>query len=245
MSTQLSININKFALIRNSRDENRPNLLDIAHRCIQYGGGGITVHPRPDQRHIRYSDLTPLSQLTKAYESVEFNIEGYPSDQFLKKIFQVKPDQVTFVPDPPDALTSSFGWNLKQFKGELSDLCNECQKLGIRSSLFISPELKDLDLLHEIKPDRVELYTYDYAHHFSVNKEQAISPYKEVIDSLSKYSYIGINAGHDLNQDNLAYFLDEIPVIKEVSIGHALVCESIFDGLEHTIKTYSRLCYGK
>jgi pyridoxine 5-phosphate synthase len=242
MNTKLSININKFALIRNARDENMPNINVIAQQCINYGIQGITVHPRPDERHVKYSDLQPLRKLTLENNEIEFNIEGYPSDIFLNHVYNVKPDQLTLVPDPPEALTSSFGWDLEQHRSFLIDICNDCRKRGIRSSLFISPDIKGLELLNEIKPDRVELYTYDYAHQYSGNKVTAIEPFKTVVRFLNENCNVEINAGHDLNQDNLAFLLKELECIKEVSIGHALVCDAIQDGLEKTVKSYVSLC---
>ncbi|RAP35079.1 pyridoxine 5'-phosphate synthase [Candidatus Marinamargulisbacteria bacterium SCGC AAA071-K20] len=241
MATRLSINVNKFALIRNSRGENMPDLLDISRKCIEYGSKGITVHPRPDERHVRYSDLEPLRKLTSEYEDIEFNIEGYPSDDFLKKVVEVKPDQVTFVPDPPDALTSSFGWDLEVNKMFLTKICRECRENDIRSSLFISPELKGLEYLNHIGADRVELYTYDYARYYKIDPASAITPYKQVVDYLKANCNVSINAGHDLSQENLAYLLSELKFIDEVSIGHALVCDSLIDGLEKTVTSYSDL----
>ena len=240
--TSLSINVNKFALIRNARGTNMPNLVDISKKCIEYGADGITVHPRPDERHVKFSDLEELKNLTDNYEKIEFNIEGYPSDNFIKRIIDVSPDQVTLVPDPPEALTSSFGWNCEENKNFLTDVINKFRENDIRVSIFINPSSETLSKLHTIKPDRVELYTYDYAKNFNENKESAIKPYLEVTNYLKKeFPHISLNAGHDLNLHNLGYILENISEIKEVSIGHALVCDSIDFGLKQTIAKYNIL----
>ena len=240
--TALSINVNKFALIRNARGADLPNLVDISKNCIEYGADGITVHPRPDERHVKFSDLEELKNLTDNYEKIEFNIEGYPSDDFIKRIIDLSPDQVTLVPDPPEALTSSFGWNCKENKNFLTDVINKFRENDIRVSIFINPSSETLSKLHTIKPDRVELYTYDYAKNFNENKESAIKPYLEVTNYLKKeFPHISLNAGHDLNLHNLGYILENISEIKEVSIGHALVCDSIDFGLKQTIAKYNIL----
>ena len=240
--TALSINVNKFALIRNARGADLPNLVNISKKCIEYGADGITVHPRPDERHVKFSDLEELKNLTDNYEKIEFNIEGYPSDDFIKRIIDVSPDQVTLVPDPPEALTSSFGWNCKENKNFLTDVINKFRENDIRVSIFINPSSETLSNLNTIKPDRVELYTYDYAKNFNENKESAIKPYLEVTNYLKKeFPHISLNAGHDLNLHNLGYILENISEIKEVSIGHALVCDSIDFGLKQTIAKYNLL----
>ena len=240
--TALSINVNKFALIRNARGADLPNLVNISKKCIEYGADGITVHPRPDERHVKFSDLEELKNLTDNYEKIEFNIEGYPSDDFIKRIIDVSPDQVTLVPDPPEALTSSFGWNCKENKNFLTDVINKFRENDIRVSIFINPSSETLSNLNTIKPDRVELYTYDYAKNFNENKESAIKPYLEVTNYLKKeFPHISLNAGHDLNLHNLGYILENISEIKEVSIGHALVCDSIDFGLKQTIAKYKTL----
>lgn len=240
--TQLSVNVNKFALIRNSRDADKPNLVEICKKCIQYGADGITVHPRPDERHAKFSDLKDIKKLTKQSNNIEFNIEGYPSDFFINKVNEVQPDQVTLVPDPPDAITSSFGWDCNKDKALLKSVVKDFQKNNIRVSLFISPLINTLENLCDIKPNRVELYTYDYAHLFFKNKLKSIEPYKEVVNFITNNSpEISFNAGHDLNLDNLDFFLKEIPETKEVSIGHALVIDAFKFGLEETIKKYSKI----
>ena len=240
--TALSINVNKFALIRNARGADMPNLVDISKKCIEYGADGITVHPRPDERHVKFSDLQELKNLTNNYEQIEFNIEGYPSDDFIKRVIDVLPDQVTLVPDPPEALTSSFGWDCEVNKNFLTEVINKFRDKNIRVSIFINPSSKTLSNLQSIRPDRVELYTYDYAKNYKQNKNSAIKNYLEVTDYLKReFPQISLNAGHDLNLDNLDYILENIPAIKEVSIGHALVCDSIDFGLKQTIEKYKNI----
>ena len=244
--TALSINVNKFALIRNARGADMPNLVDISKKCIEYGADGITVHPRPDERHVKFSDLQELKNLTSNYEQIEFNIEGYPSDDFIKRVIDVSPDQVTLVPDPPEALTSSFGWDCEVNKNFLTEVINKFRDKDIRVSIFINPSSKTLSNLETIRPDRVELYTYDYAKNYKQHKNSAIKNYLEVTDYLKReFPQISLNAGHDLNLDNLDYILENIPAIKEVSIGHALVCDSIDFGLKETIKKYKRITQQK
>ena len=240
--TALSINVNKFALIRNARGADMPNLVDISKKCIKYGADGITVHPRPDERHVKFSDLQELKNLTNDYEQIEFNIEGYPSDDFIKRVIDVLPDQVTLVPDPPEALTSSFGWDCEKNKNFLTEIINKLRDNNIRVSIFINPSSKTLSNLETIKPDRVELYTYDYAKNYNENKNSAIKSYLEVTSYLkNEFPNISLNAGHDLNLNNLDFILHNIPEIKEVSIGHALVCDSIDFGLKETIEKYKNI----
>ena len=237
--TALSVNINKFALVRNARGANMPNIINISEKCLQYGADGITVHPRPDERHAKFSDLEPLKNLISKYKNKEFNIEGYPSDNFIKKVINVKPNQVTLVPDPPGALTSSFGWDCEKNKTFLTEVVQKFQTNNIRVSLFINPSIKTLENLEIISPSRVELYTYDYAYDFSKNKSEAIKSYIEVSSYLkNRFPQIELNAGHDLNLENLEFFLKSINNIKEVSIGHALICDTFEFGLEKTIKKY-------
>ena len=240
--TSLSVNVNKFALIRNARDADMPNLSNISKKCIKYGADGITVHPRPDERHAKFSDLEILKKLTNEFEKIEFNIEGYPSSDFIQKVNEVLPDQVTLVPDPPDALTSSFGWDCEKNRDFLSEVIKKFKDNNIRVSIFINPSIKTLSNLDNIKPDRVELYTYDYAKNYLNDKILAIAPYIEVAKYLEKeFPNIELNAGHDLNLDNLDFILKKIPAIKEVSIGHALVCDSIDFGLKETIEKYKKI----
>ena len=240
--THLSINVNKFALLRNARGADLPNLSNISMKCIEYGANGITVHPRPDERHAKFSDLEILKNITSEYEKVEFNIEGYPSNDFIKRVIDVVPDQVTLVPDPPEALTSSFGWDCENNKDFLSEVIKKFRDKNIRVSIFINPSIKTLSNLNLIKPDRVELYTYDYAKNYHYNKVLAIGPYIEVTKYLEKeFPQIELNAGHDLNLDNLDFILKNIPEIKEVSIGHALVCDTIDFGLQETVNKYKKI----
>ena len=237
--TALSVNINKFALVRNARGSNMPDIINISEKCLKYGADGITLHPRPDERHAKFSDLAPLQYLVSKYEKKEFNIEGYPSKNFIEKVINVNPDQVTLVPDPPGALTSSFGWDCEKNKSFLTDVIKEFHNNNIRVSLFINPSIKTLENLDIISTDRVELYTYDYAHNYSKNKSEAIKSYVEVVRFIvNEFPKIEFNAGHDLNLENLDYFLKSINNIKEVSIGHALICDTFEFGLEKTIKKY-------
>ena len=240
--TALSVNVNKFALIRNARGANIPDLIDISKKCLDYGADGITVHPRPDERHAKFSDLMPLKNLLSKYDNKEFNIEGYPSNNFVNKVLEIKPDQVTLVPDPPGALTSSFGWNCNENKDFLKEVISKFRTSNIRVSIFVNPSIETLDNLEEIKTDRVELYTYDFAHYFDDNKNKSIEPYVEVVNYLNKeFPTVELNAGHDLNLKNLEFFLEKIANIKEVSIGHALICDTLEFGLKETIKKYLSL----
>ena len=235
----LSVNINKFALLRNSRGTNHPDLVEVAKKCIDYGAQGITLHPRPDERHAKFSDLPIISKLVSDYSNVEFNIEGYPSERFVNEVNKIKPDQVTLVPDPPGALTSSFGWDCLKYKTLLIDVVKDFQQKNIRVSLFVNPSIESLINLNEILPDRVELYTFDFAKNFVFDQENAIKPYLEVTQFLQEnIPSISLNAGHDLNLKNLNYLLTKIPSIKEVSIGHALVCDAFEYGLKDTIQKY-------
>ena len=237
--TALSVNVNKFALIRNSRDTNHPDLLKICEKILNLGVDGITVHPRPDERHTKFSDIEPIKNIVKKFKNAEFNIEGYPSESFIKKIIEIKPDQATLVPDPPDVLTSSFGWDCSTHREFLYNIVKSLQNNNIRVSLFISPSLNTLENLEYILPDRIELYTFDFAKNYTSNKEESILPYLKIVDFIDEHCpTIDINAGHDLSLDNLSFFLSKIPSIKEVSIGHAIVCDAIEFGIEKTIKKY-------
>ena len=240
--TLLSVNVNKFALIRNARGADNPNLVKIADLCIKYGANGITLHPRPDERHAKYSDLPIISKLVQSYQNIEFNIEWYPSDKFINEVNKVKPNQVTLVPDPPGAITSSFGWDCHENKKFLKKIVKNFQNNNIRVSLFVNPSIETLENLSEIMPDRVELYTYDYAKNYNNDKILAITPYIELTKYLEKeFPNIELNAGHDLNLDNLDFILKKIPGIKEVSIGHALVCDTINFGLQETVNKYKQI----
>jgi len=236
--THLSININKFATLRNARGGNLPDILEAAKNCVSYGAQGITVHPRPDERHIRQTDIYDLSrELT-----VEFNIEGYPSEEFLSMIEIVKPTQCTLVPDPPDVLTSNAGWDTCANCEFLENIVLRLKDAGVRTSLFVEPELAMIEGAKRIGTDRVELYTEEYAQHFETDKKEAISPYIEAARCANELG-MGINAGHDLNLQNLTYFKDNIDGLLEVSIGHALICDAIYLGLQNTINAY-QACLG-
>lgn len=233
--TKLSVNINKIALIRNSRGGNMPNLPKIALDIESFGAEGITVHPRPDQRHIRYQDLFELKPILKT----EFNIEGYPSENFIETVIRVKPAQVTLVPDPPEALTSNNGWDTKSNLKFLKEIIKRFKDNGIRTSIFVNPDLEMVKYAKETNTNRIELYTEAYAANYTFNRETAIEPY--VIAANEAFNLnLGINAGHDLNLDNLNYFKNNIKGLLEVSIGHALVCDSLYFGLQNTIRSYLR-----
>ena len=233
--TKLSVNINKIALLRNSRGGNLPDLLKAAQDCVRFGAQGITVHPRPDERHIRYQDTKDLKPIL----NVEFNMEGYPSEQFLSLVADVKPDQVTLVPDAPDALTSNAGWDTINNKAFLKKVIDSLKKQGIRTSIFIDTDLDMIEGAAAVGTDRIELYTEAYAKNYKNNPEEAIDAYHKAAHRAHKYA-LGINAGHDLNLDNLAYFHKNIPHLLEVSIGHALISDALYLGLENTIQLYLR-----
>ena len=231
--TRLSVNINKIATLRNARGEDYPNLLKTAQDIISYGAQGITIHPRPDERHIRYSDAFNL----KENISTELNIEGNPSKKFIDLVTDIKPEQVTLVPDSEDAITSSAGWDTINNFSFLNDIVEEFHSNSIRVSVFIDPDLDMLIGAKKINADRVELFTGPYAKEYNIDKIKAIENYircSEVADEIN----LDLNAGHDLNQDNLEFFIQSIKNIKEVSIGHALITESLYTGLESTIKSY-------
>ncbi len=234
---RLSVNINKFATLRNARGGNNPDIIQVAKDCERYGAQGITVHPRPDERHIRYDDVRQL----KGIVTTEFNIEGYPSQEFIDLVLEASPAQVTLVPDPPDVLTSNAGWDTITHQGHLSDIISTFQNAGIRTSIFLDPEVKYVEAAARTGTNRVELYTESYATGFSRNKEEAIRPFTETARAINDAG-IELNAGHDLDLNNLAYFATNIPGLKEVSIGHALVCDALYLGLENTIQLYLKAC---
>lgn len=231
--TKLSVNINKVALIRNARGGNLPDLVQFARDCEEFGAQGITVHPRPDQRHVRYSDIAPLKSVVKT----ELNMEGYPSPEFLALIRANKPDQCTLVPDPPGVLTSNAGWDIKKHKDFLIDVIQEIKGLGVRTSLFTEADEKACEQAADVATDRIELYTGPYAERFSVNREDAILPYIKAAAAANQAG-LGVNAGHDLNLDNLRYFAENIPGLLEVSIGHALISDALYYGIKNTILLY-------
>jgi pyridoxine 5-phosphate synthase len=233
--TKLSVNINKIATLRNARGGNLPDLLKAAIDCERFGAQGITVHPRPDERHIRYSDVYDLKPIVTA----EFNIEGYPNEKFIELVLAVKPEQVTLVPDPPGALTSNAGWDTIRNKDFLSEVVSAFQKAGIRTSIFIETKPEMIRNAVKTGTDRIELYTESYAKNFPVDKETAIQPFREAAILAGELG-LGLNAGHDLNLDNLRYFHDMIPGLLEVSIGHALICDALYLGLENSIQLYRR-----
>lgn len=231
--TRLSVNINKFATLRNARGGNNPNIVQIAIDCELFGAQGITVHPRPDERHITKKDTYELREVV----TTEFNIEGYPDDRFMKILSDVKPAQATLVPDSPEVLTSNAGWNTIDKSAFLKEIITEIKNQGIRTSLFLDPDPEMVEGAKEIGADRIELYTESYASNYAVDKAKAIMPYKETALMAQKLG-IEVNAGHDLDLNNLECLIQEIPFIKEVSIGHALVCDALYYGLENTIQMY-------
>jgi pyridoxine 5-phosphate synthase len=233
--TKLSVNINKIATLRNARGGNIPDVVKAAVACEKYGADGITVHPRPDERHIRYNDVYELKKVL----TTEFNIEGYPSEKFLKLVEDVLPTQVTLVPDPPDVLTSNAGWDTVKHFSFLKDIISRLQEKEIRVSIFIETDLKMIEKAKDCSTNRVELYTESYAKNYSFNKEKAIAPYIQAAE-FAKQIGLELNAGHDLNLDNLKYFNEQIPYLKEVSIGHALISDALYYGLENTIQMYQR-----
>ncbi|MEM6735733.1 MAG: pyridoxine 5'-phosphate synthase [Bacteroidota bacterium] len=234
--TQLSVNINKVATLRNARGGNNPDLIQVAKDCERFGALGITVHPRPDQRHITEKDVYDLKEVV----TTEFNIEGYPNDRFIQMIEEIRPAQATLVPDPPDVLTSNAGWNTVKHESTLKDIISQIKSWGVRTSIFVEPEKQIMDGAKKCGTDRVELYTERYATCFSKNKNEAIKPYKESAQYASSIG-LEINAGHDLDLNNLKFLKESIPFIKEVSVGHALICDALYYGLENTIQMYARL----
>ncbi|MDM8158837.1 pyridoxine 5'-phosphate synthase [Labilibaculum sp. K2S] len=233
--TRLSVNINKIATIRNARGGNTPNVCKVALDCERFGAEGITVHPRPDERHIRYQDVRDLESLV----TTEFNIEGYPTRDFIDLVVKAKPAQVTLVPDPPEALTSNAGWDTVKNRDVLIEIIKEFKAAGIRTSIFVDTDLANIEGAVATGTDRIELYTEPYATDYPKNKEEAIRPF---VIAAKKAHELGleINAGHDLSLENLKYFNDNIPNLTEVSIGHALISDSLYYGLENTIQMYLR-----
>ena len=235
--TRLSVNINKVALIRNSRGANYPDLVQVAKDCEKFGAQGITIHPRPDQRHARYEDVAALKRVVKT----ELNIEGNPIPKFLKIVHQNKPDQCTLVPDAPDALTSDAGWDTIKHKKFLIEVIGQLKEAGIRTSIFIDPVEKMIEGAKEVGTDRIEFYTGPYAHHFSKTRRKAVDPFTRCA-KLAHSFRLGINAGHDLNLKNLSYFIKNVPYVEEVSIGHALITDALYMGLEQSIRRYVEKC---
>ena len=233
--TKLSVNINKIATLRNARGGNIPDVIKAALDCERFGAQGITVHPRPDERHIRYTDVLEL----KPVLTTEFNIEGYPNRRFIELATKVKPAQVTMVPDPPHVLTSNAGWDTIKHKHMLRDIIREFHSHGIRTSIFIETDPTMIENAGDTETDRVELYTESYASQFPKNPEAAVKPFVEAA-KVAVANDLEINAGHDLNLDNLTWFVKNIPGLLEVSIGHALISDSLYFGLENTIQLYLR-----
>ena len=237
--TKLSVNINKIATIRNARGGNIPDVVQVAIDCEKFGADGITVHPRPDGRHIRYEDVRNLrDKLT-----VEFNIEGNPTSQFIRLVLETKPHQATLVPDAASALTSDAGWNTIIHQDFLKDIVKELKHSGIRTSVFVDADLHMIEAAAKTGAERIELYTGPYAHHYPKNKDTAIHSFHEAA-KLAKTIGLGINAGHDLSLENLGFFIGQIPFIDEVSIGHALISDALYFGLEKTINMYQKLVSG-
>ncbi|TGE05286.1 pyridoxine 5'-phosphate synthase [Hymenobacter fodinae] len=237
--TKLSVNINKIATLRNARGHNRPDLLQAARDCERFGAQGITVHPRPDERHIRYQDVRDL----KAVVTTEFNIEGNPTPDFLDLVREVRPEQVTLVPDAPDAITSNAGWDTIRNQEYLQGVVRDLKELGCRVSIFLDPDLEMVRAAATTGTDRIELYTEDYARQYSQDPAAAIRSYRAAAE-LAQELGLGLNAGHDLDLDNLAYLHQNLPGLAEVSIGHALICDALYLGLENTIQLYRRQLTG-
>ena len=231
--TQLSVNVNKIATLRNARGGNVPDLVRVALDCERFGAQGITVHPRPDERHIRYQDVYDLKQVL----TTEFNIEGNPIPSFMELVGRVRPHQVTLVPDAPDALTSSAGWDVVQHRSFLTDILGQLKEWGIRTSIFVGTDLRNLEEAAAIGTDRVELYTEPYAALYAEDRERAIAPFVRAAEHALSLG-LELNAGHDLSLENLAFFSSSIPGLSEVSIGHALISDALYLGLEETIRRY-------
>jgi pyridoxine 5-phosphate synthase len=236
---KLSVNINKAATLRNARGGNIPDVLKIAQNCESFGAQGITVHPRPDERHIRYSDVYALRPLIRT----ELNIEGYPIQPFIDLVLKVKPNQVTLVPDAPDAITSNAGWKVKKHFDFLNELTDMFKEHGIRSSIFVGTNAEDIEWAAKTGTDRIELYTEPYASMYGMDKEAAAAPFVEAAE-LAKKLGLGINAGHDLSLENLSFFARKIHWLEDVSIGHALISDALYYGLEKTIAMY-KACLNK
>lgn len=231
--TKLSVNINKVATIRNARGANNPDVLKVAKDCEFFGAQGITVHPRPDERHIRYKDVRDIKPLVKT----ELNIEGNPIDRYIDLVLEVKPTQVTLVPDADDQLTSNHGWDTTAHKAFLTDVIGRFKEAGIRTSIFVDPVCRMVEGAKECGTDRVELYTEPYASGYAADRDEAIKPFVEAALAARELG-LGLNAGHDLSLENLTFFHRNIPWLDEVSIGHALICDALYMGLDNTIKAY-------
>jgi len=234
--TKLSVNINKIATIRNARGGVSPSVLEAAINCQKFGADGITIHPRPDERHITRKDVYAIKPII----TTEYNIEGYPSEDFIKMVLEINPAQVTLVPDGADVITSCAGWDTIKFQNYLKEIIAEFKQHGIRASIFVDPKIEMIEEAAACGTDRIELYTEDYATNYAEDKEKAIAPYVEAAKKATELG-IGINAGHDLSLENLEYFAKHIPNLAEVSIGHALISDALYLGLENAIQMYKRL----
>ena len=235
MKTKLSVNINKIATLRNARGHQVPDVILWAQEIERFGADGITVHPRPDERHITRNDVFALKKVV----TTEFNIEGYPTPDFMRLVEAVRPEQVTLVPDAPDAITSNAGWDTVAHRSMLIDVLTQLKSLGIRTSVFLEPDEKQIDDVLHVSPDRIELYTESYARGFSDDRESAIKPFINTAKRASEAG-LGVNAGHDLSLENLSYFAQHVPGLLEVSIGHALVSDALRYGMENTVRLYQR-----
>lgn len=231
--TKLSVNINKIATLRNARGGNVPNVVETAINCEKFGAQGITVHPRPDERHIRYNDVRDLKRIV----STEFNIEGYPNESFINLVLEIKPQQVTLVPDPPEAITSNSGWDTITHCSFLTEVVARFKEHGIRTSIFIGTDIELIEAAALCKTDRVELYTEPYSTNYPIDREKAVAPFARAAEAATKAG-LGLNAGHDLDLNNLKFLIERIPQIDEVSIGHALISDALYLGLETTIQRY-------
>lgn len=231
--TRLSVNINKVATLRNARGENVPDVIKFATDCENFGAQGITVHPRPDERHITRRDV----ELLKDVVTTEFNIEGYPDERFMEIVAEVRPAQATLVPDAPGVLTSSAGWNVIDNLEFLKDIVSRLKEMGVRTSIFVDPDIRQIEAAAETGADRVELYTKPYADNYHTKREAAVKPYIQASEAAARCG-LGVNAGHDLNSENLRYFATSLPKLDEVSIGHAIISEALYLGIEATIRLY-------
>lgn len=236
MNTKLSVNVNKIATLRNARGGDVPNVVQVAIDCERFGADGITVHPRPDERHITTEDVYNLSGAV----TTEFNIEGYPDERYMKLIADTKPAQATLVPDPPHVLTSKAGWDTKKNEGLLTDLAQQFKEMGVRSSIFVDTNPVNIEYAAKCGVDRIELYTGPYAEMYPTDKNAAVAPYVKAAE-LAVELGLGLNAGHDLSLDNLKFFNEKIVGLEEVSIGHALIADALYLGLENTVQMYKRL----
>ena len=234
--TKLSVNINKIATIRNARGGESPNVVEAAINCQKFGADGITIHPRPDQRHVTRQDVYGIKPII----NTEYNIEGFPSEDFINMVLEVNPEQVTLVPDGPNVITSCAGWDTIKFKDYLKEIISIFKEKGIRTSVFVDAKIEMVEAAAACGTDRIELYTEDYALGYKTDKEKAISPYKLTAKRANELR-LGVNAGHDLSLENLEYFAKNIPNLAEVSIGHALISDALYLGLENTIQMYKRL----